>query len=58
MLDDRIQRNSTSFLLSFDSRIRVVCQCRFRTTFLLIQAPRKTNDREGIFGHISQLSVN
>ena len=38
--------------------IRRVCQCKFRTTSLLIQAPRKTNDREGIREHLPQLSVN
>ena len=31
---------------------------RFRTIFLLIQAPRKTNDHEGICEHVQQLSVN
>ena len=58
MVDDRIERNLPSYSLPFDSMIHLVCQCWWRTTFLLIQAPRKTNDREGISEHISQLSVN
>ena len=53
-----IQRNSTSFLLPIDPRIHLVCQCKFRSTFLLIQVSRKTNDREAICEHNSQLSVN
>ena len=38
--------------------IRQVCQCKFRTTSLLIHIPKMTNDREGICEHNPQLSVN
>ena len=58
ILDDRILRNLISFSLQFDPMIRQVCQFRFRTMSVLIQATRKTNIREGICEHISQLPVN
>ena len=43
---------------NFCPKIRRVCQCKFRTISFLIRAPRKTNDREGIYEHNPQLSVN
>ena len=58
ILDDRILGNLPSCSLQIDSMNRRVCLCRFRTISLLIQAPRKTNDREGICEHNSQLSLN
>ena len=58
MLHDWIPRNSSSYPLPFGPRIRRVCRCRFRTISFLIQAPRKANDRAGIYEHIPHLSVN
>ena len=58
MLDDQILVSLPPFSLQIDSMIRRVCQCKFRTIFLLIQAPRKTHDREGICELNSQLSEN
>ena len=46
MSGDRILRNSPSFVLQFCPRIRRVYQSKFRAISLLIQVPRKTNDRE------------
>ena len=46
-MGDQILINSLSFSLQFGPRIRRVCQCRFRTFSFVIQAPRKTNEREG-----------
>ena len=57
ILDDWILRNLPSYFQQIDSMISHVCQCKFRTTSLLIQAPRKTNDREGICELNLQLSV-
>ena len=56
-LDDQVLRNLPSYSLQIDSMFRRVCQCKFRTSSLLIQAPRKTNDREVIYELNSQLSV-
>ena len=58
ILCDWILRNSPSFVLQLCPKIRRVCQCKFRIISFLIQAPRKTNDREGIYEQNSQLSVN
>ena len=46
-----------SWEICHDSWNRRVYRCKFRTTSLLIQAPWKTNDREGICEHNPQLSV-
>ena len=58
ILDDRILSNVQSFSVQFEPMIRRVFHRGFHTISLLIQAPRKTNDREGICEHNSQLSLN
>ena len=44
-----------SFSPHFDTNIRLVCYCMWRTTSFQFQAPRKTNDSEWIFQRILQL---
>ena len=53
MSDDQNLRNSTSCFLQFDPRIRRVYHSRFRTISCVIQAPRKTHDREKMSEHTS-----
>ena len=51
-------RNTAAFYLHFCPKIHPVCDRKFRTTSFQIQAVGKTNDREGIYDHTVQLSLN
>ena len=48
-LGGQILRNLPSCSLHFGNKIRRDYQCRFRTISFMVQASRKTNDREEIF---------
>ena len=44
--------------LQFCPKIHLVCDRKFRTTSFQTQALEKTNDREGIYEHTCELSLN
>ena len=53
-----VLRNSPAFSLQFCPKIHLVCDRKFRTTSFQTQALKKTNDREGIYEHTFELSLN